>query len=282
VSQAGLIDIEKAVPTIPTSFDTDGGTAIPVANVLEVLGGTGLTTAGAGNVVTITMDTPVTVANGGTGVSTMTDGGIVLGSGTDAVTVTSQPTDGQLLIGSTGNDPVLSTLTAGSGILISSDPGSITITATAVTPTTYEADTGDATPIGNILDIVGGPGISTVGSTNVITINASGGGFSWLEVTTTPTLLTANTGHYINTGALCTLTLPTTPNDDDIIRIVGVGAGGWKVNCGVGQQIIYGVLSSTVDTGSLESSHRRDCVTLKYLGSGVWEGIDSVGNLGVI
>ncbi len=70
------------------------------------------------------------IANGGTGASSLTDGGILLGSGTSAVTATLNPTDGQLLIGSTGVDPVLATLTAGSGISIGNAGGAITITNT--------------------------------------------------------------------------------------------------------------------------------------------------------
>ena len=77
----------------------------------------------------LTLDTALTVANGGTGASTLTDGGVLLGSGTGAVTALGQAVNGQLVIGSTGADPVLSTLTAGTGVTITNTAGAIEIAA---------------------------------------------------------------------------------------------------------------------------------------------------------
>ena len=70
------------------------------------------------------------VAQGGTGATTLTDHGILLGSGTGAITPLGSATDGQLPIGSSGADPVLATITAGSGISVTNGAGSITIAAT--------------------------------------------------------------------------------------------------------------------------------------------------------
>lgn len=59
MSQAGIVDFEGAHPQVPTSFVTDSGTAIPIANVLEILGtavaahSIPLRTTGSGNIVTI-------------------------------------------------------------------------------------------------------------------------------------------------------------------------------------------------------------------------------------
>lgn len=111
------------------TYTTDSGNATPAANVLNVLGGTGISTSGSGSTVTVTLDTPVLVTNGGTGATSLTDGGILLGSGTTALTATAQPTNGQLLIGSTGVDPALATITAGANITVTNAAGSITIAA---------------------------------------------------------------------------------------------------------------------------------------------------------
>ena len=76
------------------------------------------------------------VANGGTGATTLTDGGVLLGSGTSAVTATAVLTNGQLLIGDGTGDPTVGTLTEGSNVTITNGAGSITI---ASTDTTYSA-----------------------------------------------------------------------------------------------------------------------------------------------
>ena len=80
----------------------------------------------------LALDTALPVASGGTGAQSLTDGGVLLGSGTGAVTALGQATNGQLVVGSTGADPVLATLTGGSNITITNDAGSISIAATGL------------------------------------------------------------------------------------------------------------------------------------------------------
>ena len=96
-------------------------------------GGTGQDFSASSGAISVASGTfsagTLSVGNGGTGATTLTDGGILLGSGTAAITATAQPTDGQLLIGSTGSDPSLATLTAGDGVTITNASGSITIAA---------------------------------------------------------------------------------------------------------------------------------------------------------
>lgn len=125
----GTIDLSVAAgdDAILTVTADSGGALSPTSGNINILGGTGVTTSGTGSTLTIDLDSPVSVSNGGTGTTTLTDGGILLGSGTSAVTVTSQPTNGQLLIGSTGVDPVLASLTQpAAGITITGGAGSIT------------------------------------------------------------------------------------------------------------------------------------------------------------
>jgi len=55
----------------------------------------------------IELGATLSVEQGGSGATSFTDHGIILGSGTDPLSVTAAPTTGQLLVGSTSNDPIL-------------------------------------------------------------------------------------------------------------------------------------------------------------------------------
>jgi hypothetical protein len=74
-----------------------------------------------------TLDTDLTVANGGTGASTLTDHGVLVGSATDPITPLAVGTNGQVLVGSTGADPVFATITDGEGIDTTLGAGTLTI-----------------------------------------------------------------------------------------------------------------------------------------------------------
>ena len=73
---------------------------------------------------------PVQVALGGTGLATLTAHSLQVGNGTGNMTQLGVATNGQLPIGSTGADPVLATITAGTNISVTNGVGSITIAAT--------------------------------------------------------------------------------------------------------------------------------------------------------
>lgn len=69
---------------------------------------------------------------------TQTNFGLPIGAGnSSAISWTAAPTDGQLLIGSTGLTPTLNTITAGAGIGIANGPGTITISNTGGSALTY-------------------------------------------------------------------------------------------------------------------------------------------------
>ena len=120
----------------------------------------------AAELASLSLDTALTVANGGTGASTLTDGGVLLGSGAGAVTALGQATDGQLVIGSTGADPQLATLTQGTGVTITNTAGGIEISAAGSGGTVTNIATAGTV---NGLTLTGGPitntGTITLGGT---------------------------------------------------------------------------------------------------------------------
>jgi len=115
----------------------------------------------AADLASLSLGTALPVGSGGTGTSTLTDGGVLLGSGTGAVTPLARLTAGQVVIGSTTGDPVNATLTGGSGIAITEGDGSITIAADGLGAGTVTnvATAGSV----NGLTLTGGP-ITTTGT----------------------------------------------------------------------------------------------------------------------
>jgi len=140
----------------------------------------------------LSLDTALPVASGGTGVSTLTDGGLVLGSGTGAVTSLGQATNGQLVIGSTGADPVLATLTGGSNITVTNTAGGISIAATGLGSGTVQS-------------------VSATGTENGITLTSDGDSVN-------PTITLG--------GALTGVTNSQLVNDDVSFGGVTVALGG--------------------------------------------------------
>lgn len=94
MSQEGLLGIQSS-PSVPTNFVTDAGTATPALNTLNVLGGTDITTSGAGNTITISFSGPpsqVATLTGNSGGAVGPNGsGNINTVGTGSITVSGNP-----------------------------------------------------------------------------------------------------------------------------------------------------------------------------------------------
>jgi len=100
-----------------TLTGNSGGAISPTAGNINTLGTGSITIAGAGSTLT-------------TQLTGLTNHSLLVGAGTATITNLGVATNGQLPIGSAGADPVLATLTAGTGISITNGAGSISIAAT--------------------------------------------------------------------------------------------------------------------------------------------------------
>jgi hypothetical protein len=103
MSQGGIIDLTKSDPEIPRTLNADTGSATATDGVINVLGGTNVTTSGSGSTLTINatgVSTPIAVADGGTGRSSHTEYAVLCGGTTTTAaqqSIASVGTSGQVL-----------------------------------------------------------------------------------------------------------------------------------------------------------------------------------------
>ena len=152
--------------------------------------------------------TTVAVDQGGTGATTLTDGGVLLGSGTGAITATSVLGDGEILIGDASGDPatldvgsstaitILGTVATGvwEGTTVAVDQGGTGLTGYAAGDVIYASGattlaklakgsdtevltlasgvpTWAAPTVGDITGVTAGTGLSGGGSSGSVTLN---------------------------------------------------------------------------------------------------------------
>ena len=102
-NQASALIIEEADNAYITFVTSNGSEAITVAKETTFSAGI----ADSGTIGAGTWEgTDVAVAHGGTGASSLTDGGVLLGSGTNAVTAMAVLADGEMIVGDGTTDPV--------------------------------------------------------------------------------------------------------------------------------------------------------------------------------
>lgn len=232
--------------SVPLQFDEDVGSAIPAANILNIVGSGGVSTSGAGNTVTITAG--VTIP------TTFTED---MGSATPAA-------NNLNIFGGTG------IVTAGAG-------DTVTISADADVATQYTCDAGVAVPVANNLNVIGAGSTTTSGAGSTITILSSGGGIAWSEISVVgPTALVIDHGYITNNALPVQMTLPLVSAIGSTIIIVGKGAGGWVLNPTVGNTILLGGTTAT----SVASSESSACIEMVCItANSVWRIRDVSGNV---
>ena len=138
--------------------------------------------------------TDVAVAHGGTGASTLTSGGVLLGSGSSAITAMAVLSDGEMIVGDGTTDPVAesgATLRTSIGVGTGNSPQFTAIELGHASDTTIARSSGGVVTIeGNVIYRAGGTDVPvTDGGTGISTTPANG------------TILMGNGSTYVN-GAI--------------------------------------------------------------------------------
>ena len=196
--------------------------------------------------------TDLAVANGGTGASTLTDGGVLLGSGTGAITAMAVLGDGEMIVGDGTTDPVAesgATLRTSIGVAIGSDVQAYDADLTALgglaktdsnfivgNGSTWVAETGSTarTSLGLAIgsdvqaydaDLAALGGLAKTDSNFIV-----GNGSTWVAETgaTVRTSLGLGTAAVLDTGISDTNIAKFTSGvaDDDFLRVDGTAIEG--------------------------------------------------------
>jgi hypothetical protein len=135
----------------------------------------------------------------------------------------------------------------------------------------FPTDSGTATPLAGVLNILGGPGVTTSAVGNTITVNS----VVWTDVAN-PVTVTSDSGS-IDTAGGTVITLPAAPNRGEEVRIISVLAG-TVVTANAGQQIQIGNVLSSVG-GTATGTANGDTLYLTWSPSGgAWFSLAATGN----
>lgn len=251
----------------------DGNTGSVAGTTITIEGGNNILTSGSG--------TTLVVEVAGT-----TQHALLIGNSSGSINSLAVATNGQLPIGSTGADPVLATITAGSGVTVTNGAGSITIAATgAGMISTIDGDTGSAT--GSTITL---SALNNAGST--VEFSASG---STVTLTTSDVNHNTLIGHRANTGSG---TQNTGVGDSVFANITSGGSNtalGYSVldlmstgsnNVGIGLGVMNDLRTGSWNTvlGSLSgqgySSSESSNILISNTGSGGESNVIRIGTQG--
>ena len=230
------------------------------------------------------LSSAVGVSKGGTGATSLTDGGVLLGSGTSAVTAMSVLADGEMIVGDGSGDPVAesgATLRTSVGVGTGDSPQFTGVNIGHASDTTVtRASSGDINVEGNIVYRAGGTDVPVAdGGTGVSTLTDGGillgsatGAITALGVAANgqipigdgsgdPVLATlsgtSNEVDITNGSGSITVGLPSSVTVTTALTISGTGASsldvGGGINAGTGNVALVGTdgklsgpLSSTI------------------------------------
>lgn len=154
------------------------------------------------------------------------------------------------------------------------------ISASSGSVLTIDGNTGTATPIAGVVNIVGEGTVSTSGSGNTLTISSSSL-FSSQVVTSAdnPVYLVPNTIYVAKGSSTVMFHLPATSDIGDFYKILGYG-NLWQINQGAAQTIYIGITQTTAGFfGTMSATQNHDTVELICVTPSLeWQVSSMIGN----
>lgn len=208
VTAANASNSQKGVASFNvTNFTATAGNV--VSNAISVTSGANITATASWN-----LGGATSIAVSGT-----TNHAIQIGNVGGSLTSLAAATNGQIPIGSTGADPVIAAITAGTGISVTNGAGSITIAAGASVATTYSGNTGSATPAANVINLVGTGSLTSSATGSTVTFALTG-------LTNHSLLVGAGTATITNLGVAANGAIPIgSAGADPVLTTITAGTG---------------------------------------------------------
>ena len=150
--------------------------------------------------------------------------------------------------------------------------------------TSFVEDVGSASPAGGILNILGGVGITTSGSGNTITINATGTGFTWNVVTSSdnPVQIVVENCYVCAGSSMVDFVLPLTASVGDTFKIFSYTSK-FQIAPNANQILIVGAVTGlTGSTGTVTSTGPGDEITFTYMGGNIFQSEAPQGTMQVV
>lgn len=183
----------------------------------------------------------------------------------------------QLLYSSAANT-IAGLATANQGVLTTGATGIPVMTALA---TNGQLIIGSTAGVPAAATLTAGNAMAITNGSNSIGLNVTGGGFNWVNVTGTTQSFFSRQGYFANNASQVNFTVGGI-NIGDAFKVVGKGAGGWRITPSATVVIVFGTSSTTPTTGYIESSHFRDCVEIIASSATEMIVINSVGDITIV
>lgn len=263
----------------------NGFVGVPIDGVVTLTTPQDIAPTSSPTFASLTLTSPLSLTNGGSNNSlSASNGGVVYSDATKLQILSGTVTANQMLQSGSSSAPTWSSSvwpasTTINQILYSSSANTVTglstqnsailytnssgVPALSVSMTNGQLMIGSTGASPSPANLSAGTGITITNAANSITVSSTGGGSSWTVISGTSQSASPDNGYISNNAGLVTLTLPSTASVGTVVRLVGLGAGGWKIAQNAGQNIQIGSLSSTVGAGgSVASTNRYDSVNL--------------------